>query len=194
MAEYLHMPDGVIRARIANAMEELLRAQELQIEVFGAHYNALYTGEIARFTRAYERSYPITVSDDEVRRSFARAFDSLRDTVEENSQDYRAWEAQAAADMRAEHAALEGLLQTPGVSHEEQKATLKTQIADLQERLDDLGPWEDWSQPGRYGGHNDDELEAQLSGQLQRLQVRLDALTQLEASRAGQHHEEGMGY
>ena len=100
MAEYLHMPDQVIRQRIASAMQGLLRAQEQQIAAFGAHYNALYTGEIAQFTRAYEQSYPITVSDDEVRRSFSRALDSLRETVNANMLELRERAAAQAEEAK----------------------------------------------------------------------------------------------
>jgi len=75
----------------------------------------------------------------------------------------------------------------------DERDEIREQIAAIQERLDDNGPFEDWAHPGRYYGHNDDELDTRLYGQLHHLQDRLDVLTH-EAQTKDHDREQGMSY
>jgi len=113
---------------------------------------------------------------------FARA---ARDLVEQQTQDLEHGTREPSPDEDRT------ALQTAFLDR--QRDEIRHQIAAIQDRLDGNLPFEDWSNPGRYDGHHDDELETQLSGQLQRLQDRLEALAQPEPHQ-DHHREEGMSY
>ena len=216
MAEYLNMPDGVIRARIENAMEGLLRAQEMQIEAFGAHYNALYTGEIAQFTRAYEQSYPITVSDDEVRRYFSRALDSLRETVNANmlklreraaAQAEEAMYNDPAYDAYMARQAQQDLAISEAIDRMEHPPWLDSLPTEAEQRAYEDAPY-NRREALAHGdtGERDGWLEMDTSDQdmgaswqqtLERLQARLDAVERdfpAQQRAQGHNRDEGIGY
>jgi hypothetical protein len=216
MAEYLNMPDEVIRQRVANAMQSLLRAQELQIEAFGKHYTALYDGEIARFAWAHERSHPITTSIEDAQRYFDAALDSLRDTVNENMLGLREREAAQAEeamyndpayDTYMVRQAQQDVAISEAIDRMERPPWLNSLPTETEQRayedapyghLEDLAHGDTDERDGRLEiDTSDPEMGASWQQTLDHLQARLDVLERDFPDQhrvQGHDRDEGMGY
>jgi hypothetical protein len=208
-----------LEREVALAMQWRLVTQEAQIRAWHTRIEAAFDGaswdfySLAAVTHNRER-YQESFADALAQMALRREQLAHNAAKESAAMPQHALEAERAAwqDIVEEFArpvqdSVERLTQTvehapfpdeaqvalPANLEDLQPAELREQIAAIQERLDANLPAEDWSHPGRYYGTYDDELETRLLSQLERLQARLETLTQSEA-RPHQHREEGMGY